>query len=152
MIIDAEPQSIATLADAIQKQSVDYLKKIAALISDEKNKPVRKADLITFVRQRLSVEPGRLRQTADDPLYTLWRKLNPLQQAAVAETVHGPEPWFDAERFEAKYGQSPDWGETDRYGYPAQRGGPRSHRPVCGTAQESRTHPHLPGFTVRGFS
>ena len=73
MIIDAEPQSIATLADAIQKQSVDYLKKIAALISDEKNKPVRKADLIAFVRQRLSVEPGRLRQTADDPLYTLWR-------------------------------------------------------------------------------
>ena len=117
MIIDAEPQSIATLADAVQKQSVDYLKKIAALISDEKNKPVRKADLIAFVQQRLSVEPGRLRQTADDPLYTLWRKLNPLQQAAVAETAHGPEPWFDAERFEAKYGQSPDWGETDRYGY-----------------------------------
>ena len=117
MIIDAEPQSIATLADAVQKQSVDYLKKIAALISDEKNKPVRKADLIAFVQQRLSVEPGRLRQTADDPLYTLWRKLNPLQQAAVAETAHGPEPWFDAERFEAKYGQSPDWGETDQYGY-----------------------------------
>ena len=117
MIIDAEPQSIATVADAIQKQSVDYLKKIAALISDEKNKPVRKADLIAFVRQRLSVEPGRLRQTTDDPLYTLWRKLNPLQQAAVAETAHGPEPWFDAERFEAKYGQSPDWGESDEYGY-----------------------------------
>lgn len=35
----------------------------------------------------------------------------------MAETAHGPEPWFDAERFEAKYGQSPDWGETDQYGY-----------------------------------
>ena len=116
MIDAAELQSIATLADAVQKQTVDYLQKIAALISDEKNKPVRKADLVNFIRQRLSIEPGRLRQNADEPLYTLWCKLNPLQQAAVAETVHGPEPWFDTERFEAKYGQLPDWGKIEPWG------------------------------------
>jgi hypothetical protein len=58
-----------------------------------------------------------LRQIEDDPLQGFWRKLDTFQQAAVAETVHGPDSRFDAERFVAKYGQSPNWGVGDRYGY-----------------------------------
>ena len=53
----------------------------------------------------------------DDHPRRLWEKLDKLQQAAVAETVHAPDAYFHADRFIAKYGQSPDWGATDRYGY-----------------------------------
>lgn len=73
MIYDAEPQFIA-----------------------------RRADLIDFIRRRLSVKPSQLRQAADELLPTLWRKFDASQQAAIAETAHGPEPSFDPERFEAK--------------------------------------------------
>jgi hypothetical protein len=117
MIYNAQPLSISAFADALQQQSVDDLKKIAAQISDEKNKPVRKADLIELIRRQLSIDPGRLRQIENDPLQRFWRKLDPLQQAAIAETAHGPNPWFDTERFEAKYGQLPNWGQRDHYGY-----------------------------------
>lgn len=110
-----EPRSIPTLADALQGQTVDYLKKLAALVSDEKNKPIRKADLIEFILRRVNGEQGRLRQVEDDPLQGFWRKLDALQQAAVAETAHGPNPWFDAERFAAKYGGSPNWGKGRFY-------------------------------------
>ncbi|MDS4021849.1 MAG: helicase-associated domain-containing protein [Candidatus Competibacter sp.] len=110
-----EPQSIPTLADALQGQTVEYLKKIAALVSDEKNKPIRKADLVEFVLRHVNGERYRLRQFEDDPLQGFWRKLDVLQQAAVAETVHGPHPWFDGERFAAKYGQAPNWGEGRYY-------------------------------------
>lgn len=110
-----EPRSIPTLADALQGQTVDYLKKLAVLVSDEKNKPIRKADLIEFILRRVNGEQGRLRQVEDDPLQGFWRKLDALQQAAVAETAHGPHPWFDAERFAAKYGGSPNWGKGRFY-------------------------------------
>lgn len=43
------PQSISTLADALQSQTVDYLKKLADLVSEERNKPVRKPDSIQFI-------------------------------------------------------------------------------------------------------
>lgn len=118
MIYDSnEPQSIPTLADALQKQTVDYLKKLAALVSDDKNKPVRKTDLVEFILRCVNGERVRLRQVEDDPLHGFWRKLDAFQQAAVAETVHSPTPYFDAERFAAKYGQSPNWGASSRYGY-----------------------------------
>ena len=109
------PQSIPTLADALQSQTVDYLKKLADLVSEEKNKPARKPDLIQFILRRVHGEPGRLRQVESDPLQGFWRRLDPLQQAAIAETVHGSQPWFDDERFAAKYGQSPNWGEGRFY-------------------------------------
>lgn len=115
MVYDSDlPQSIPTLADALQSQTVDYLKKLADLVSEEKNKPVRKLDLIQFILRRVHGEPGRLRQVESDPLQGFWRRLDPLQRAAIAETVHGSQPWFDADRFAAKYGQSPNWGE-DRF-------------------------------------
>ncbi|MCC6133916.1 MAG: hypothetical protein LM550_12010 [Candidatus Contendobacter sp.] len=113
MRYDIQLLPIPAFADALQQQSVDDLKKIAAQISDEKNRLVRKADLVNFIRQQLSIDPGRLRQVENDPLQGFWRKLDSLQQAAIAEVAHGPNPWFDPDRFEAKHGQSPNWGQRD---------------------------------------
>lgn len=112
-----EPQSIPALAAALQNQAVENLKKFAALVNDAEAKPTRKADLIAFVLRHANGEPGRLRQVEDGPLQALWRRLDALQQAAVAETVHGPDSRFDAERFRAKYGQAPDLSKVDLYTY-----------------------------------
>jgi len=70
-----EPQSIPTLAAALQNQTVDNLKKFAALVNDAETKPARKADLIAFILRHTDGELGRLRQVEDDPLQALWRKL-----------------------------------------------------------------------------
>ena len=103
--IQNEPQSIPTLADALQSLTVDALKKLAALVGDGRNLPVRKADLIEYIRKR----------TEGERLQALWGQLDSVQQAAVAETVHGPDARFNAGRFEAKYGQSPNWGQGQFY-------------------------------------
>ena len=100
-----EPQSIPTLFDALQTETVDTLKKLAALAGVQQNMPVRKANLVEYIKQRM----------AGENLQVLWQRLDTLQQAAVAETAHGPSPCFDAERFVAKYGQLPKWGEKEFY-------------------------------------
>ena len=112
-----ERPSYATLTDALQTYTVDYLKKLAVLASDAKNKPTRKADLIQFIVRHVNCEPGRLRQVEDDPLQGFWRQLDPLQQAAVAEVAHGSDGCFNSARFTAKYGQSPNWGEKKPFDY-----------------------------------
>jgi hypothetical protein len=100
-----EPQSIPTLFDALQTETVDILKKLAALVGVQQNMPVRKANLVEYIKQRM----------AGESLQALWQRLDALQQAAVAETAHGSNPRFDAERFVARYGQLPKWGEKEFY-------------------------------------
>jgi len=117
MAFTNEPESILTLGDALQQQKVDDLKKLAALASDEKNRPTRKPDLIAFIQRHVNCPPGQLRQVESDPLQGFWRKLDTLQQAAVAEVAHGPDGRFNSAQFKAKYGQLPNWGTSDRYGY-----------------------------------
>ncbi|MEE4376624.1 MAG: helicase-associated domain-containing protein [Candidatus Competibacteraceae bacterium] len=101
------PQPISTVAEALQSNTVDSLKALAALLN-EKGVPTRKAELIEFIRRHLN---------DDDKLEALWRRLDTTQQSAVAEAVHGPEPFFNQSKFVAKYGQAPSWGTSDRYGY-----------------------------------
>jgi hypothetical protein len=104
-----EPQSIPTLFDALQTETVDTLKEQAKLISgSEQTKLVRKANLVEFIGQRMT----------GDHLQALWQRLDALQQAAVTETAHGPNPWFDADRFVVKYGQLPGPILTNRWVYP----------------------------------
>ncbi len=106
-----EPQSIPTLFDALQTETVDTLKEQANLISgSEQTRLVRKANLIEFIRQCM----------VGENLQALWQRLDTLQQAAVAETAHGPNPWFDADRFIAKYGRLPDPGPAHEWIYPRQ--------------------------------
>jgi len=117
---DERPAAIQTLVAALQNHTVDTLKRLAAVLSDEKNKPVRKPDLVELVRSRVMGPPDRTPPIDDDPLRALWRRLDALQQAAVAEVVHGPNAYFDAERFEAKYGRTPDLSKLDYLTYRQQ--------------------------------
>ena len=103
MAYSNQPRFYATHNEALQSQTVDWLKKLAAALG-EKKLPTRKADLITLIEQQLE----------GDKLPGVWQRLDTLQQAAVAEAVHGDGPVFQADQFAAKYGASPNWGERSR--------------------------------------
>lgn len=94
-------QTFPTLAEALHSQTVPILKDFSTLLSKEEIKPTRKADLVAFVCRYL--QAARLR--------AVWDKLDELQQAAVAEAAYSPEGLFQADRFEAKYGEQPSWGD-----------------------------------------
>lgn len=91
-----EIPTLATVEAAFQKITVDELKKYVALVGD-KTPPLRKAELVALCASFLY----------GNKLQKLWQSLNEMQQAAVAEVVHGPDTFFYAERFAAKYGQVP---------------------------------------------
>jgi hypothetical protein len=99
------PETLATIAEGLNQQPVDRLKKLLPHLPTTE-KPTRKAEIIDLI--------GRYLQGRE--LKALWEKLDTLQQAAVAEAVHSPNSKFDAARFQAKYGELPDWGTSDRYG------------------------------------
>ena len=96
-----EPPFFATLNAALQSCTVDWLKRLAAALSDDKA-PTRKAELIAFIEQQL----------AGDGLRTAWERLDEIQKAAVAEVAHGSESLFRADQFAAKYGKLPNWGKA----------------------------------------
>ncbi len=98
----AERVTIPSIKVALTKETVDSLKELAHLVSTDK-KPARKAELIDFIHAYLK----------DDKLRNLWERLDTLQQAAVAETVHGPDTFHHSEQFRAKYQATPYWGERD---------------------------------------
>jgi hypothetical protein len=97
---------IPTLEVALaEHMNVDDLKKLAKHTNQKI--PTRKADIAAVIKRYLDGE----RLTA------VWRGLDDLQRAAVAEVVHSSSTHFLAERFAAKYGRGPDWGTADKYGY-----------------------------------
>ncbi len=97
-----------TLKEALLSRRVDELKQFAKLLSDEKEKPTRKADLADYVCRHLK----------GAGLRAGWAGLDAMQQAAVAEAVHATEGKFDVDRFDAKYGDQPSWTEQGkRNGY-----------------------------------
>jgi len=98
--------AIPTLKVALfEYMSAEDLKKLVALTKEKV--PARKADLVALIMKHLGGE--RLR--------TVWRSLDELQRAALAEVVHSNSTRFPADRFRAKYGRDPNWGPTDEYGY-----------------------------------
>ncbi len=101
--------SIATVAEALQQLTVSDLKNLAALLNTH-NKPTRKAELIEFIQ----------RHVLGDNLRQLWKQLDRLQQAAVAETLYETDGLFDPAQFYAKYLEVPNWGTADKYGYNRQ--------------------------------
>lgn len=95
---------IPTLAVALSEHmNADELKVLATLTNT--SAPTRKAELVDHILTFL--EGDRLR--------TVWRCLDDLQKAAVAEVVHSPGTTFPAERFHAKYGTLPDFGSVSRW-------------------------------------
>jgi hypothetical protein len=90
--------------EALKRHTVEELKKLLALLPVSE-KPARKGELVAHI----------LGQMEGEGLRRLWSRLDELQRAAVAETVHSPGGRFDAQRFKAKYGRSPDWGTSRDY-------------------------------------
>ncbi|MDT8319275.1 MAG: helicase-associated domain-containing protein [Xanthomonadales bacterium] len=97
---------IPTLEVALtEHMNVDQLKKLAKHTNQKI--PTRKADIAAVVERYLD----------GDRLKSVWQSLDELQRAAVAEVVHSSSTRFLADRFAAKYGRSPNWGITNKYGY-----------------------------------
>ena len=83
--------------------NVDDLKRLAALTGHAL--PTRKLELVAVIARHLEGEGLRAE----------WERLDPIQKAAVAEVVHADSTRLYLDRFQAKYGQGPDWGNQDRY-------------------------------------
>jgi hypothetical protein len=97
---------VTTLQQALEGIIVEDLKKLNALLSGDR-KLTRKADLVAGIKEQMQGQ--KLKQ--------VWAQLDDLQKAAVAEVIHGSGGCYDADVFVAKYGQQPNWGKSDRYGY-----------------------------------
>ncbi len=97
-------EGIPTLALALaEHMNADELKVLASLTKSPT--PTRKADLVEHILHHLE----------GDRLQTLWQSLDEIQKAAVAEVVHSHGAGFPAQRFHAKYGRFPDFGNVRKY-------------------------------------
>ncbi len=93
----------ATLTETLELRTIDQLKHYQKLLSKDKARPSRKAELVTDIRSRLR----------GSKLRAIWENFDNIDQAAIAEAVHDPMGKFHADRFDAKYGNSPSWSSGD---------------------------------------
>lgn len=94
------------LKQAIEDITADDLKKLNKFLPSN-HKLTRKAEIVAEILRHLQGE--KLKET--------WNLLDTLQQAAVAEAIHGADTTYSTGMFVAKYGQEPDWGEVSPYGW-----------------------------------
>lgn len=96
-----------TVREALDLLTVDYLKQLLSLLPTAE-RPTRKGELVTLIEQYLT--GARLRE--------LWNQLDDLQQLAVRETIWSAEGFFNPQRFRARYGQMPNFGDKkSRWSY-----------------------------------
>lgn len=91
-----------TLIDALNLLTIDDLKKLLVFLP-VKNKPIRKGELVTLVKQHL--EGARLEK--------LWNQLDELQQLTVSETVYNYGGVFRSDQFKAKHSKTPELDAED---------------------------------------
>ncbi len=109
---NADQPKISTLNEALTLRTVDQLKKLLDLLPVQA-KGTRKAELMDAIATYL----------LGSGLKKLWKDLDDLQQAAVAEAVHVTNGLYQGEQFRAKYGDVPEW---------STRANPyRYHQPVA---------------------
>ncbi|NJM97483.1 MAG: hypothetical protein HC800_10195 [Phormidesmis sp. RL_2_1] len=102
------PAYLNTLEEGLNFHTVDDLKKLLNLLPIQET-PKRKAELIEAIAQHLLSVPK---------LKKIWKDLNELQQAVIAEAVHVNEGYYLPEQFQAKYDDLPEWeSRTNRYRY-----------------------------------
>ncbi len=106
------PQGMS-IRDGLDRETAETLKWFAKLLGGDK-RIIRKAELISLIAGHLK----------GDRLRELWRQLDQIQQAALAETTHSPSLTFDEARFKAKYDQLPDVGSEHYYYYAHSKKGP----------------------------
>lgn len=91
------PTDYASVRFILDAQNAEDLKKLLALVPGVKLKAPRKLDVIEALEGYL-FGSGAL---------DLWNRLDPLEKAAVAEAVHGPDGELNEGAFVAKHGQLP---------------------------------------------
>jgi hypothetical protein len=93
-------ERIATLHTALCAQTVDELKRLAALLPGAKV-PTIKSSIVEYIHLHLQ----------GNALKDLWEKCDQIQKAAIAETVHSKtSDRYQKNIFVNKYGTSPNWG------------------------------------------
>ncbi|MCK4305001.1 MAG: hypothetical protein KAY24_12255 [Candidatus Eisenbacteria sp.] len=93
-----------TLSAALQNSmNVAQLRRLVRLLG--KKMPSRKTELEQLIMSEM----------AGMKLNAIWEQLDTLQQAAVAEAVHGPDGCFRQAQFRAKYRANPEWGSMTEY-------------------------------------
>ena len=99
-----QPSVLTTLEEGLTFHTVDEIKKLLKLLPI-KEKPTRKAELVAAIAQYLR----------SPKLKKIWKDLNDLQQAAIAEAIYTTSGRYLPEQFRAKYGQLPDWESRTAY-------------------------------------
>lgn len=102
-----------SIREGLDRERVETLRWFARLLGGD-NRIIRKAELISLIEGHLQ----------GDQLRELWRQLDQIQQAALAETIHSPSLRFDEARFKAKYDQLPDLGSEHYYYHAHSKKGP----------------------------
>jgi hypothetical protein len=93
-------ERISSVHTALCAQTVDELKRLAALLPGPKV-PTVKASIVEYIQLHLQ----------GTALKDLWDKCDQIQKAAIAETVHSKtSDRYHTNIFVNKYGTSPDWG------------------------------------------
>lgn len=81
------------LVDCLSALKVDGLRQMVKWLEVPNPLPTRKDDMVRVIKKHLTKQFIR----------NLWQQLNETDRLAVRETLHSPNRWFDATRFEAKY-------------------------------------------------
>jgi hypothetical protein len=97
-----QPQTL-TLADALNILTLDDIRPRVSLLKTSEE-PKRKADFVAVIEKHLEGER----------LQTLWERLDDLQQKAVSEAIYSSDGRLDRAKFQAKYGELPDFGTATR--------------------------------------
>ncbi len=108
---NSQQSPLVTLEEGLTFHTVDELKKLLQLLPI-KTKLTRKADIVEAIASYLR-SPN---------LKKLWKELDELQQAAIAEAVHITDGRYLPAQFQSKYGELPKWESRDslyRYRAPA---------------------------------
>lgn len=100
----SQPERILTVLEALNHQTVEQLKALASLLAAG-SIPPRKAELVSYVQQRLQGESLR----------RLWEQCDRTQQAVISEVVHSADDQYQQARFVSKYGKEPVWSTGGRY-------------------------------------
>lgn len=113
MILSSNSPHGMSIRDGLDRETAETLKWFARLLGGDK-RIIRKAELISLIAGHLQ----------GDHLRELWRGLDHIQQAALAETIHSQSLRFEEARFKAKYNQVPDLGSNHYHSYAHTKTGP----------------------------
>ncbi|MBV9126416.1 MAG: helicase-associated domain-containing protein [Planctomycetes bacterium] len=107
MVRRAEPESL-TVGEAFSQLTVGELKPLIAMLQGRKKSHIqgRKDELVEILARTM---------TSPKEVLALYEGLDDISQKAIQEAAHDPKGILDRDRFQAKYGQSPQFGGAGRF-------------------------------------